>query len=358
MPKRRARSKGLRAELNDYGVWQAAGTFNGIRIRKSLGTRDEAKVPEALANYEAKLWKRHHYGEEAVRTFEDAALNYLQHGGKDGNGGEGRYLPPLIRYFKGRAVGTIKPAELRTAVASLYPKAGPATRNRQGIVPGRAVIMHAHDLGWCGAIKVKQFEVPKSRKHTPVDRAWLDAFMAEADRSKLPHLSTIVLFMHQTAARVSEAVRLKGEHVDLGKRIAVLERTKTGTWSARKLTAELVARISALDHRDGFRVFGYTDPKAVNRVMKRVARCAGIAERSTHSAGRHSFGTNVMAGGAKLKDAMDAGDWKSAKLFIETYVHTSEAGENVAAIFDAQSGPVDMNKARSIPRRLGSGRKR
>lgn len=353
MPKRRASTKGLRPELSKRGIWQAVGSVAGKRIRKSLGTRNEGQALELCAAYEARLWKRHTYGEEAVRTFEEAAVSYLE------AGGEGRFLKPLIKHFKGRALGSIRPAEIRAAVATLYPNAAPATRNRQGIVPARAVVMHGHDLGWCGAIKVKQFEVSKSRKHQPVERVWMDAFMAESDKSGLPHLSALVLFMHQTAARVSEAVRLTGEHVDLGKRLAILERTKTGTWSPRDLTAEMCGRIAALKPKAGVRVFGYTDPKAVNRVMRRVAKRAGIVERTTHSAGRHSFGTNAISGGAGIKDVMDAGDWKSAKLFMETYVHSRAAGASIAARFDAARGPSDVLKSTSVkPRRATFGKRK
>ena len=327
------------------GIWYAVGTVNGERVRKSLGTRDRKRAEEQCALFEARLWKRHSYGEEAVRTFEEAAESYLR------QGGEGRFLPRILKHFKGRALGKIKPGDLRDMAITLYPKAKPATRNRQALVPARSVINHGADRGWCAPIKVKLFEVEKSRKHKPVDRAWLVAFMAEADKSKLPHLSAIVLFMHQTGARVAEAVNLTGECVDLRRRIAVLAKTKTEEDSVRHLTAELVARISALSPQDGERVFSYTDKKAVNRRMKAVAKRAGIEARTTHSAGRHSFGTNVMAGGAMVKDAMEAGGWKSAKLFMETYVHVSEAGKAVAAIFDTQKGPIDTNSAQSIKRK-------
>jgi integrase len=350
MPAGRKKSKGLRIEPVN-GIWHAFGTIAGKRIRQSLGTRLESQAEELKALLEADEWKRHSYGEEAVRTFEEAALEYMK------QGGEATYLTPLIKHFKGRTIGSIKPAEIRAAASAIYPGRAPSTKNRQGIMPARAVVLYAHDLGWCGAIKVKQFDVPKSRKHKPVNRVWLDAFMAEADKSKLPHLSALVLFMHQTGARVGEAVRLTGEHVDMGKRVAVLEKTKTDEWSPRHLTAELVARIAALGAGSKERVFGYTDPKAVNRVIKRVAIRAKIEPLPTHSVGRHSFATNSLAAGADIKDAMDAGGWKSAKLFMETYVHSHEAGQNVAAKFDQQTGPIDMNKAMSIKRRLGSSRK-
>lgn len=332
-------------EIKDRdGVWYAVGTVNGERIRKSLGTRDRQTAEEQCSLYEARLWKRHSYGEEAVRTFEEAAESYLR------QGGEGRFLPRILKHFKGHSLGRIKPGDVRDMAVTLYPRAANATRNRHAITPAVAVINHGADRGWCSPIKVKAFDVPKSRKHKPVDRIWLDAFMAEADKSKLPHLSAIVLFMHQTGARVAEAVNLTGDCVDLRHRTAVLAKTKTEEDSVRSLTAELVARIAALSPRDGQPVFFYTDPKAVNRRMKAVAKRASIEIRTTHSAGRHSFGTNVMAGGAKVKDAMDAGGWKSAKLFMETYVHSNEAGKAVAAIFDAQSGPIDTNQAQSLKR--------
>lgn len=340
------------------GVWHVSGTIAGERIRRSLGTRDEETAQGLKADLESNLWKRSQYGDEAVRTFEEAAINYLKNGGKGGAGGDGTYLPKVLKYFKGRVIGSIKPAELRSMANAIYPGRAPATKNRQAIVPARAVIMHAHDLGWCGAIKVKQFDVPKSRKHKPVDRKWMVAFMAEADASKLPHLSALVLFMHETGTRVSEAIRIEGQNVDLSSGLVLLEKTKTDELVTRQLTAEISARLSHLGLVEGERVFGYTDPKAVNRVIKRVAGRAGIVKASTHSAGRHSFATNAMAAGAKMKDAMEAGGWKSAKLFMETYVHSSEAGRNIAEMFDRQKGPIDVNEAGANIVRRRNARKR
>jgi integrase len=341
---------GFKIESRD-GIWYITGTFKGKRVRKSLGTRDKQTAEEIRIQYEADLWKRHTYGEEAIRTFEEAALDFME------QGGERRFLPRIIKHFKGRAVGSIKPGEVRQMALALYPTAAPRTRNRQAIAPARAVINHAHDLGWCGQIKVKQFETTKSVKHKPVDRKWLDKFMAEADRRKLPHLSALVLFMNQTGTRVSEAIRVLGMHVDLAERIVVLERTKTEEWVSRHLTTELVLRISALGAKPKDRVFSYTDPKAVTRRMKAVCVKAGIEVRTTHSAGRHSFGTNAMNAGARVKDVMEAGGWKSARLFMETYVHSTEGGKNVAAIFDRQTGPIDTElaqPAKTTRRRFGN----
>ena len=342
----------LELDNKKNGIWQVSGTIDGERIRQSLRTRVEKQARERAALLEATIWKRHNHGEEAVHTFEEAAVKYME------QGGEGTYLEPIIRHFKGRSIGSIKPAEIRAMASAIYPKGAPATKNRQGIVPARAVIVHAHELGWCHPIKVRHFEVQKSRKHQPVDREWIEAFMAEADKSGLPHLSALVLFMHQTGTRVGEAIRIKGEHIDLGERTALLEETKTESWLTRHLTAELVIRMAGLGVVKGRRIFGYTDPKAVNRRIKAVAARAGIVVRSTHSVGRHSFATNAINGGAKIKDAMDAGGWKSAKLFMETYVHSTEGGKNVAAMFDKQTGPIGNNLSIPVKRRRATFGKR
>ena len=82
--------------------------------------------------------------------------------------------------------------------------------------------------------------------------------------------------------------------------------------------------------------------------MARVCRRAGIEVRTTHSAGRHSFGTNAVKAG--VKEAMEAGGWKSARLFIETYVHADEAAKKVAAMFDVETGPIATDQAQSIRR--------
>lgn len=308
------------------GTWHATGTIGGQRIRKSLGTGDKGQAEELRAQYEARLWKRHTYGEEAVRTFEEAAVSYLQ------QGGEGRFLPPILKHFKGRAVASIKPADVRQIAVELFDN--PATRNRQVITPARSVINHAHDRGWCGPIRVKLFPVPKSRMHKPVDRVWMDSLLDQCDLDNLPHLAAAVLFMHQTGARASEAANLMGEHVDLSNAVVVLAKTKTDEWHPRYLTTELVARIAALDIEDGKRVFRYSHPTSINHRMKKVCKRAKIEYRSPHSAGRHSFATNAMRLGVGIKDAMDAGGWKSAALFMETYVHSDDSGRRVVSALE------------------------
>jgi hypothetical protein len=191
---------GLRS-IDRNGIYYAVGTVAGQRIRTSLGTRDKRQAQELCAQYEAKVWKRLSYGEESVRTFEEAVMLFVE------AGGERTYLEPLLRQFRGRVLGTIKPEEIRQIARALGPGKKNSTRNRQVIVPACAVINHAAEAGWCPRISVARFSIEKARRVT-VDREWIDAFLAQADFDELPHLAAAILFMWQTGTRVSEASRV------------------------------------------------------------------------------------------------------------------------------------------------------
>ena len=311
------------------GVFYAYGTVAGERVRKSLGTRDPKIAEELRAQYEAKLWKRRSYGEESVRTFEEAVTSYIE------AGGERTYLEPLLRRFRGRVLGTIKPEEIRQAARSLGSHKKGSTRNRQVIVPACAVINHAAEAGWCSKIGVSRFPVEKP-KRIAVDRSWISAFLAQADRDGLPHLAAAVLFMWQTGTRVSEATRVVPANIDLKERRILLERTKTSRWEPRHISRELMIRIANLPMQDGQPVFGYASRFGLRDRMKAVCRRARIIFVPPHQAGRHSFASNALAMGATAKEVMEAGGWKTARMVLEIYAHANRAGRSIADRFDSE----------------------
>lgn len=334
---------GLKAKRRQ-GVFYAVGTVAGERIRKSLGTRDPKLAEELRAQYEAKLWKRRSYGDESVRTFEEAVMSYI------GAGGERTYLEPLLRRFRGRVLGTIKPEEIRQAARSLGPNKKASTRNRQGIVPASAVINHAAEAGWCSKISVGRFPVEKPRR-TTVDRAWIDAFLAQADSDGLPHLAAAILFMWQSGTRVSETARVLPQHVNLHDRVILLEKTKTSQWERRHISHELMLRVANLPMRDGEPVFGYASRFGLRNRMKVVCRRACIRFVPPHQAGRHSFASNALAMGATAKEVMEAGGWKTARMVLETYAHANEAGRSIADRFDAQLAQTESAIGQVIERK-------
>lgn len=263
-----------------------------------------------------------------MHTFQEAAESYVNHGG------EARYLARLMRHFGPQDVAAITPLAVRSAAIELYPDALPSTRNRHAITPARAVLYHAHERGWRMPARIRLFPAPKTRKTVPAGRRWLETFIDQCDADELPHLAALVLFMNLTGSRVSEAVALLGEHVDLRQRTSVLVKTKTDVMSLRYLPDHLVERIRELGLTEGERVFRYRCRFSVNERIKAVCARAGLAYKSSHTVGRHAFATNALNAGVGVRVAMDAGGWKSSNIFLETYCHSLDAGRVVAAQFD------------------------
>jgi len=325
-------------------IWYAVGSIAGRRVRKSLGTGDRRRAVELAAQLEARLWEERIYGDAAVRTFEEAAVSYLE------AGGEGRFLPPLLQYFRGRPLAEIQPGDVIKAAIELYPTASAATRNRQVITPARAVINHAAELGWCAPIRVKRFRERKPQR-VAVDRRWIDRFMAAAmqpggRRVPKPHLAALALFMFTTGARISEAVALTWDDVDLPARRARITMSKTGGEVREAvLTQEMVALLMRLPRQHGGRVFGYASRHAVMSAWRSTCAVAGIEYVPPHQAGRHSFATALNAAGIDPKTAMEAGGWKSARLYLERYVHGDDAADRIAQVFerDADDTPQTDN---------------
>jgi len=261
---------------------------------------------------------------------EDAARSYIEHGG------ETRYLSPLIGRFGPVPVTSITPLGVRDAAVELFPVASPATRNRQVITPARAVLYHAHELGWRMPARIRPFPAPRTRLTVPANRRWLETFIDRCDADDLPHLAGAVLLMNLCGARVSEAIGVLGKHVDLRRRTALLIKTKTEFNSVRYMPDHLVDRIRDLNPGPEDRVFRYTCRFAVNERIRAVCEREGIPYKSSHTVGRHAFATNALNAGVGVKVAMDAGGWKSSTIFLETYAHTIDAGRLVMDRFNAQ----------------------
>lgn len=262
-------------------------------------------------------------------AFSTAAASYLEHGG------ERRYLDRIVAYFADTPADAITPFDVKQMALALYPEAGNSTRNRQALTPCRAVLIHAYERGWCPLMRLTRFKQEAPIRKTPASPAWLQLFIRQCDRDGLPHVAAIVLFMATTGARVSEAIRLRWPEVDLNARRAVLLRTKTSTNSVRDLNDAVIARLRHLALAREDRVFTYICRHSVNERIAAVCRRAGISYKSAHLCGRHSFATNVMALDMDIKTAMEAGDWKSSEIFIETYVHVRNASRRVADAFNS-----------------------
>lgn len=301
------------------------------RIRRALKTQDPRRAEEIRAALEARLWRVGLYGPDAVITFDECAEQYVQ------DGGELRFIIPIATQLHGMKLKDITPKAVRDAARRAYPEASNATINRQAITPARAVINYGHEQGWCPPIKIKGFPVEKPARKA-VGREYMDAIR--------PHMPArafaVLLFLHQTGRRVSEALALTPEQLMDGR--AFIPRTKNGEAAWAQLTPELVGILEGIEPRHG-RVFGYVDRSSLYSTMRRACKKAGVEYLGTHQLGRHSFASSLSAAGWGAKAIAEAGGWKTTRMVSEIYEHPVDAQAKAALHFGQVSGKVKKSKA-------------
>lgn len=299
---------------------------DGKRIRRALGTQDARKAEEARAQLETRIWRASIYGTDDVYTFGECSLAYAK------DGGETRYLVAITEQLATVRLKDITPKLIRDAARKAYPTAKASTVNRQAITPARAVINYGHSQGWCAPIKVKGFPIEKPVRRA-VDRAYLDAIRPHLP----PQLFALMLFLHQTGRRVSEALALTPSDLD-GKRVSIAK-TKNGDAAVAYLSNELADLIGKLVPRHGL-LFGYVDRSSLYPTLRRAAKKAGVPYLGTHQVGRHSFATTLSEAGWGTKAIAEAGGWKTTRLVAETYEHPANAAERASLTFDKKPAKV------------------
>jgi integrase len=292
-------------------IWHYRGTVAGRRLRGSTKTAQKDAAQRITAEHEAKEWKRHHDGPEAVLTFAQAAMLYRAAQKPT------RFLETVEDYWKNTPVRSINSGTVRQAAIVLLPKATGATRNRQVIVPTQAIINHAAGQDLCRHLKVERFPVVKKDKE-PATWEWVRAFMDVAS----PHLGALACFMFLTGARISEALAVTWDDVDLNARRALIRGTKIGLERRAHLPPALVAAIANIpsNREPGTKVFTYSSRDTSKPVWRAACKRAGIKQLSYHAC-RHGFATAMLHQGIDPITVAKLGGWKDAKHVFTTYGH-------------------------------------
>lgn len=318
-------------------VWWVDGILNGERVRQSTRETERKDAEGYALNLEAQARREAEFGPEAVLTFGAATGFYLDAGKSD------RYLAAIFNRWEKRLVKDIKPGNVHDLARELYPKAGPATRNRQVISPVQAIINHSAKRGLCAPIRVERFKVAK---HHPkvATMEWLALFMAQAS----PHLAALAHFMAVTGARISEAVRMEWREVDLTDGMALLRMTKNGDPRAVRLPDPLVVRLANLPEREG-RVFRYESRHSIQTPWKNAELRAGIEHIPPHDAGRRLFATSMIQAGVDPVTVAKAGGWKSVRMVVEVYAQAANTKEAVDRVF----GTPKVQSRKRKPKKSG-----
>lgn len=233
--------------LEITGTVRPAGAKTGIRVRRRAGSDEIRLAQEEAIALESEILRTAWHGERpADRQFSEAVVSYLKHNSTASEGTKA-LIERLLLHFRDNPLSTIDQAAVDKARDTiLQPDPAPSTVLRNLITPLRAILNHAARRGWCA---VPMFDVPDQ----PAGRT---AFLFPAQTTALiaaaaAHLQPLLTFLVCTGCRLSEALNLNWEDVDLrGARAILWEgETKGGGRRVVALTPAAVATMAGLRQR-------------------------------------------------------------------------------------------------------------
>lgn len=219
---------------------------------------------------------------EGLKLFCEAATDYIA------NGGEERYLTKVDKVLGMYALTEITQELLDTKARELYPAVSNASLVRWFYSPVIAVMNFSAIREWCPA---RKFEKPKIKQKPTewAEKAWFIKFWDKCS----PDLRRITIFLPYTGCRITEALELTWDRVNLKQRWAYIPETKNNesrTVNLPKIVVEALLEIPK-ENRHG-KVFPlWADFRAVNWAIRRVCTKHKLKYLSTHKIGSHTYGT-------------------------------------------------------------------
>ncbi|WP_406238136.1 tyrosine-type recombinase/integrase [Acetobacter orientalis] len=260
------------------------GTIGGHSIYESTGTNNQKQAEAYRAKRETELWQESVYGKRAVITFDRAAAAYLAAAQRSAT--TITHIERLLAHFKGKKINTIKQQDLDGAYSAILTagnEAKAATKIRAVLTPLRAILEFSAIRGWCDK---PAFERPK------VEQVRMQFLRPEEATSLVneaaPHIRPLLVFLIATGCRMSEALELDWQDVDLdGARAVVWQ--KQGNERHIDLPKVVLIALRGIPWRDG-RVFR---PAVKRRDRNGIMRWA-VGE---------SYSDTNRTGGGQIKSA-------------------------------------------------------
>lgn len=217
--------------------WYIRGTVKGIRVYKSTGT-SRLEIAEAeRIKLENDLLHQGVFGVRKSYTFIEAADRYLA------SGKSPRHLSKVVLAFENDKLENLGQKELDDAAREAYPNCKPQTLNRQFYTPFISVMTFAAQDDM---VEYRKWRRPKVKKSDQRRVKW---FTYEDARkfyeASAEHLKDIFIFCIYTGARITESIELEVKDLDLKKRWAVLNATKTESFRGVPVHSAVIRRLTS-----------------------------------------------------------------------------------------------------------------
>lgn len=286
--------------------WSIRGTYLGVRLDESTGTANRDLARKILNKRKEEI-ERGELSSRPELTFASAMMAYLNAGGSD------RFLKPIADHFGPRTLAReIDQIRIDAAAVALYPTGTPATRNRQVYSPISAILRHV-------GIRLELRRPKGAEGETRTE--WLNqeqAARAIKAATKIDaDFGALLVTLLYTGLRISEALALEWERVDLSAGLAFVPKTKTGAPRAVHLPPPVVAALANIE-RKRF-VFRWSKGGALYALLRETEKDAGM--KLGFHLFRHTYATWMrLYAGLSVEDLAQTGAWSSAKS-AKRYAH-------------------------------------
>jgi integrase len=276
--------------------YKVRGTHLGVYLDRSTKTAEQATARRLLAKWKDEI-ERGCLVRPGEPTFLDAAVHYMAATGQE------KYIKPVLEHFGKTPLRQIDQQAIDNAAVQLYPKGTPATRNRQCHTIVSAILKHAgidgkvrRPKGWQGKVSTRWLTPDEAfRLFNAADR--IDA-----------EFGLFLRFLTYTGCRLSEALNLTADRLDLQGAHAYVPTTKTGAPRGVHLPPHIVAALAC--HLRGPRVFRFRKCGRLYSLLGLVRQKAGVADDVTFHTLRHTYGTWMRRyGGLDTKGLVETGAW-------------------------------------------------
>jgi integrase len=301
--------------------WYIRGTYLGIALYRSTGTSDRRAAARILRTWREQA-ERGEFDQPATSKpgFASAALAYMR------AGGERAFLAPILEAWGDRPLDAIDQASIDALAVQLYPSATAATRNRQVYTPISAILKRVGI-----DTKIKRPKGWRGTKRT----FWLSpeqTFRVLDEAHKInPEFGALCTLLNYTGLRLSEALRLLCENLDLSRSYAYIPTTKTDEPRAVHLppiVIEALARLPRGLDRPG-RVFRYHNGGRLRGMLDMATEAAGcvLPRRTAFHVFRHNYATWMrLYGGLDGLGLVRTGAWADLES-VERYAHSEANAE-------------------------------
>lgn len=304
--------------------WIRFTTPSGERVRSSARTADKAEAQELHDSLRAEAWRVHKLGEKPRRTWDEAALKWLQESEKatiEEDKAKLRWLQPFLT---GKYLDSIDREQIADLARIKAEKSSPATANRYLALVRAILRKAAFEWEWIDRVpKVKVYREAKRRIR------WITPEQAQTLLRELPaHQADIVLFALSTGLRQSNVLKLEWSQVDLNRRVAWIhaDQAKGRRPIHVSLNSTALAVLVRQVGKHPERVFTFNGKPvawANTLAWRKALKRAGIEDFRWHDL-RHTWASWLVQHGTPLYVVQEMGAWESEGM-VRRYAHLAPA---------------------------------